>query len=271
MRKYITLQKAVGETPLACLEVYRAQHPELTGMPMAYAGRLDPMASGTLLILVGDECKQQAQYHGLDKEYEFSVLFGLSSDSLDVLGRITDCPFSFTKEEDLGDAIRQATRSLVGAVSLPYPIFSAKTVQGKPLHTWTLEGKLNEIDIPTRESKIYNLEFINIVTIPRRVLVDQALTNINSTPPVTDPRKAIGNDFRRSEVRQDWLSIRENEKLPGTYTIAHFKCLASSGTYMRSLAKVVASHLNTCGLAWHIHRTNIGLYDAASQRWSKTY
>ena len=61
--KYITLEKAVGETPLSCAEAYRSAHPELEGTPMAYAGRLDPMASGRLLILLGDECKNQANYH----------------------------------------------------------------------------------------------------------------------------------------------------------------------------------------------------------------
>ena len=88
MKKYITLDKAVGETPLSCAEDYRAKHKELEGVAMAYAGRLDPMASGKLLILLGEECKNQTNYHGLDKEYEFSVLLGIGSDTHDVLGRL---------------------------------------------------------------------------------------------------------------------------------------------------------------------------------------
>ena len=56
MKKFVTLEKAVGETPLSALERHRGEHPELLGIPMAYAGRLDPMASGKLLVLIGDEC-----------------------------------------------------------------------------------------------------------------------------------------------------------------------------------------------------------------------
>jgi len=89
MLQYITLEKAVGETPLGCLERWRAAHPEYSRTRLTYAGRLDPMASGTLLILIGDECTRQTEYHALDKHYEFSVLFGLTSDSLDILGRLS--------------------------------------------------------------------------------------------------------------------------------------------------------------------------------------
>jgi tRNA U55 pseudouridine synthase TruB len=40
-----------------------------------------PMASGKLLVLLGEECKHQENYHSLDKEYEFSVLLGIGSDT----------------------------------------------------------------------------------------------------------------------------------------------------------------------------------------------
>ncbi len=86
MKRYVVLEKFVGQTPLECAEAWRAEHPQYADVPLAYAGRLDPMASGKLLILIGEECKQQARYHGLDKRYEFQVLCGFSSDSGDVLG-----------------------------------------------------------------------------------------------------------------------------------------------------------------------------------------
>jgi hypothetical protein len=89
LARYIVLNKAVGETPLSCVEAWREKHPAYAGVSLAYAGRLDPMASGKLLILIGEECKQQERYHDLDKEYTFRVLFGVSSDSGDVLGLVS--------------------------------------------------------------------------------------------------------------------------------------------------------------------------------------
>lgn len=285
MNKYIILEKLVGETPLSCAEAYRAEHPELEGVSMAYAGRLDPMASGKLLILLGEECKNQTSYHGLDKEYEFSVLLGIESDSLDVLGRLTTqsdpvtnssrrpeaerkCREEFVAESD---SIITITSNFIGPIELPYPRFSAKTVQGKPLHTWTMEGRLEEIEIPTKESEVFELEFTKLETISRQNMVEQALEKVNSVPPVTELRKALGNDFRRVDVRKDWDNILNNDSLPNTYQIAHFRCIASSGTYMRTLAAEIAKKLDTAGLAWHIHRTKIGKYNPSKNIWYLEY
>jgi len=269
--KYIILEKKVGETPLSCAEDYRAQHPELIGVPMAYAGRLDPMASGKLLILLGEECKQQENYHGLDKEYEFSVLLGIESDSLDVMGRLSTKENSTVNRTISDDSFKKIATGLVGKIELPYPRFSAKTVQGKPLHTWTMEGRLNEIAIPTKESEIYQFEFIKLENLSRAGVVREALAKVNSVPPVTELRKALGNDFRRVDVRQDWDDILKNNSLPDTYQIAHFRCLASSGTYMRTLASVMAKELGKVGLAWNIYRTKIGKFATSDYSWTKLY
>lgn len=270
MQKYIILEKTVGETPLSCAEAYRTKHPELVGVAMAYAGRLDPMASGKLLILLGDECKNQANYHGLDKEYEFSILLGMESDSLDVLGRL-DTYGQPSNIYEIKNKVEQIASSLVGEIELPYPRFSAKTIQGKPLHMWTLENRLHEIEIPTKTSTVYTLQLAKTETIQRTELVKQALAKVNSIPPVTEARKALGNDFRRVDVRADWDKIKNDSTLPDSYNIIHFTCIASSGTYMRTLATIIANKLGTFGLAWHIHRTKIGTFSADSKTWSKEF
>ncbi|MCA9363758.1 hypothetical protein KC727_00880, partial [Candidatus Kaiserbacteria bacterium] len=86
MQRYATIEKRIGETPLEAAERLRVTLGLSADIPLAYAGRLDPMASGKLLVLIGDECKKQEQYHTLDKEYTFEVLFGVRSDTADVLG-----------------------------------------------------------------------------------------------------------------------------------------------------------------------------------------
>ncbi len=258
--KYIVLDKKVGETPLECAETWRAtQSPAYRALPLSYAGRLDPMASGKLLVLVGEECKHQEKYHALDKEYEFSVLFGLASDTHDVLGRLLET-LPTPPVVDM-EALEKVARDLTGEISLPFPIFSAKTVKGKPLHMWTLENRLNEIEIPIQTSTVYRLKADGIEQKSRAALYTQALAKINSIAPVTDPRKALGNDFRRTDVRADWQKWNEEGSPEDLFTIAHFTCTASSGTYMRSLAVEIGRRLgNLPTLALSIHRTKIGRY-----------
>lgn len=268
MDRYVILQKKVGQTPLACAEAWRAAHPAYSHVPLAYAGRLDPMASGALLVLIGDECKRQTDYHSLDKEYEFSVLFGIGSDTGDVLGRLTS---NTVVPEVTSEQLSKIAADLIGSVTFPYPNFSSKTVHGKPLHTWTLEGRLHEIDIPTITSDIYSLSLTSVETRSRTDTAVEALAKIETIPPVTDPRKALGNDFRRADVRIDWDKISKNKNLPELYTIATFSCIASSGTYMRTLAEKIARLADTNGLAWHIHRSQLGRYDKQRKTWSQTY
>lgn len=269
MKRFVVLDKKVGETPLQCQENWRAtQSPAYQNTPLTYAGRLDPMASGKLLVLIGDECKQKENYLNLDKEYEFEVLFDISSDSGDILGLISFSPLSNPKPDDKKSLPRAALgkgqislicHKLTGHAELPYPHYSSKTVQGKPLHTWAIEGRLDEIKIPTKESNIHKLKLIDLKSLTHEEVYTTATTKIETIPPVKELSKAIGNDFRRPDIRASWQDFLKN-KTNETYQVAKFRCIASSGTYMRTLAEVIAKELSTTGLAYSIHRTKIGKY-----------
>ena len=256
MKPYVVLDKKVGQTPLQCLEAYKSAHHELWGMPMAYAGRLDPMAEGKLLVLLGEECKVQEKYHKLDKEYVFEVLFGVGSDTADVLGRLEQC----TVTETNATTVRNVIKKLTGKIELPYPHFSSKTVGGKPLHIWKLEGRISEIDIPTKRSQIYTLTLTQLRTVTAQEVYVYASEKIETIPEVTDERKVLGNDFRRKDIRGDWEKFMEAVDPETPYFVATFTCICSSGTYMRTLAELIANELNTCGLAYSITRTKIGIY-----------
>jgi len=270
MQKYVSLQKKIGQTPLECMELWRTATNTPLDTPLTYAGRLDPMASGTLLVLVGDECKKKEQYLHLDKEYAFEILFGLSSDTGDVLGRLSHSdPVLFDER-----AISQTLQTLIGEIELPYPHFSSKTVQGKPLHTWAIEGRLHEIEIPTKTSEIYALKLLSTEAQARSEIYTQATEKIETIAPVTEQRKALGNDFRRKDVRADWATFLHEGNESDLFYIAKVSCIASSGTYMRSLAEVIAAHLDTTGLAYAIHRTKIGTYRKVpiiNGIWTKQY
>ncbi len=267
---YLTVEKTVGETPLIALERLRTEAHIPSDIPLAYAGRLDPMASGKLLILVGDTCKVQEQYHSLDKEYEFTIILGLHSDSADVLGIVTSATVIKTPDDE---DIHKVLRSLIGNITLPYPHYSSKTIQGKPLHTWTLEKRLNEIEVPMKKSKIHKLTYLGKTVLMGDELYENVIAKIESIPPVTDERKALGADFRRSDVRAGWKSLHEAN--PHTrFQVLKFRCIASSGTYMRSLAEVIGDKLGTKALAYSIHRTKIGKYMPLIREfgfWIKSY
>ena len=247
MKRLATIEKELGETPLQAIERYRSDAALAADVPLAYAGRLDPMATGKLLVLIGDECKVQTRDHALDKEYTFEVLFGFETDTHDVLG------LAELQKVPTPEAIRGFVKKYTGTITLPYPRFSARTVGGVPLHMHTLSGTLHNDDVPTKTSTVYRLHIESTRTIRGDELLKSLLEKINSFPEVTDERKALGRDFRRTDIRARWHELLDT-RADTIYTIVAFSCVASSGSYMRSLAH--AFH----GLAFSINRTKIGRY-----------
>ena len=86
MESVIILDKKIGETPLECLERFRRDHLEYQSVKMTYAGRLDPMASGVLVVLAGDMVHRKEEFLGMEKMYEAVIVVGLGTDTFDGLG-----------------------------------------------------------------------------------------------------------------------------------------------------------------------------------------
>ena len=168
MKKVILLNKKEGETPLEALEIFRIKNNKYKDIKMTYAGRLDPMASGLLLILAGEETKNKEKYLVLDKEYDFEVLFGFSTDTFDVLGKVLfNYELSITNYE-LKNRIKSKLQDFLGEQVQKYPIYSSKTVAGKPLFTYARAG--DQVEIPERKIVIKKLELEKIRTINNKKL-----------------------------------------------------------------------------------------------------
>lgn len=255
MRRHITLWKSVGATPLETVEEWRRLQPDLMDIPLTYAGRLDPMADGKLLVLIGDECKRQDVYSALDKEYEVEVLFGCASDTGDILGLAERAPAAAKPDER---QIRRALRRQRGTKRLPYPAFSSKTVGGVPLFMHALQGTLDTLQIPTHNETIYQASLVSVRDVDAVSLLFDIESRIARVTYDPDPRKSMGADFRRADIRARWRDALAS--FAPTYRIARIRVTAASGTYMRSLAARLGEDLETRALAFSITRTRIGRY-----------
>ena len=78
---------------------------------VCYCGRLDPLARGTVLLLVGDECKKMNEYLGTTKEYEFEILFGLSTDTDDPMGLIQNI-YNYDEIDTYVDKIKEYIQTI---------------------------------------------------------------------------------------------------------------------------------------------------------------
>ena len=255
MRKYAVLEKLSGETPLAAIGKWKEANPEYKDVSASYAGRLDPMASGRLLVLLGEECKRQKEYTKLDKEYEIEVLLDVGSDTGDALGLVE---YADKKTPvDNFSRIDEILKAEEGSHVRPYPHYSSKTVKGKPLFLYALEGMLGSIEVPTHTEHIYKIEFGGLTSLPAVKLSQRIETFLAKTPTSNEPSKALGADFRIDAVRASWETLLK-ESGDRDFVILSLRVTCASGTYMRSLAPRIGEALATRALALSIHRTKIG-------------
>jgi tRNA pseudouridine55 synthase len=248
----LILNKKRGETPLECIKRFKVENPEYEDEKMTYAGRLDPLAEGLLLVLAGKECKNKEKYLKLDKEYVVEILIGFSTDAGDVMGIVEEKrpgAFDFLSRMTKKD-IQEKIKVLEGKQIQKYPRFSSKTVKGKPLFELAKEGKLDGLDLPEKEIDLKSIEVVSIGMISKKFLNDFTYNSINS----------VKGDFRQNLSIISWensLPQFEDQMLP-TITI---KVVCSSGSYMRVLAHRIGELLGFPALAMKIRRNRVGEYE----------
>lgn len=233
----LTLYKARGETPLECLERFRKENPEYKDEKMTYAGRLDPLAEGLLLVLVGEECKNKEKYLGLDKEYEVDVLFGFATDTYDILGKVTGAgnPQNFS----IGDILQD----FVGKFSQKYPAYSSKYFN---------KAKSRELDEDKIESKDVEIKSIELIG-------QKILSKVELEKYIQDSITLVSGDFRQKEILEIWdRKLAETSALQ--FPVISIKVSCTSGTYMRSLANAIGEKVSIPALALNIKRIRIGKY-----------
>ena len=254
--KYIVLHKKRGETPLEVITAWKALNPLYAQVPMSYAGRLDPMAEGRLLVLVGNECKRQRWYTKFDKEYDVEMVFDLQTDTLDALG-IPNYGARTTNVTE--DTLQKAITRVRGTHTVPYPAFSSKTVAGVPLFVYALEGTLSSITIPEHAETIHSVSVLSIDKVATPVLRERIEKALQVIPHSTEPSKELGANFRQEVIRPGWRTLLDHIG-PREFTVVTLRVVCGSGSYMRTLTKRIASQFGTEAFALSITRTKIGKY-----------
>jgi tRNA pseudouridine55 synthase len=249
MKTVFNVYKPVGTTPLETINLFKNKYPVYKNKKIAYAGRLDPMAEGVMLLIVEPETKNREKYQKLDKEYEFDVLFGVGTDTYDVLGLIQNLKVKNQNYNLNSKNINSEVQKLIGKHKQLYPPYSSASINGKSLFWWARQGKLNEIEIPSKEIEIYSANLLSVKNIDKDKIKQLVLSRI----------RKISGDFRQKEIIATWNKFFNNT-LIGNFPVAKIKIHASSGTYVRSIANDIGKNLKTGAIALNIKRTLVGNY-----------
>jgi len=181
---------------------------------VTYAGRLDPLAYGLVIILTDEDVHKRDEYTGKNKIYQFMMIHGIQTDTYDIMGMIcSDVQSQF-----------DINKINVGKQIMEYPPYSSvpiKEHKNKPYWYCSL-NHLEVINKPTKEIEIYDIKILDKITITKDEIIELVNDKIN---------KVTSNTFRQKDILDKWNSIEDR-----IYEIYKMEIKISSGGYVRNIA-----------------------------------
>ncbi len=191
---------------------------------IGHTGTLDPLASGLMVLVLGEATKLSDYLTAEDKAYVADLRLGVTTDTLDRTGKIL-CEQVIDLSEDV---ITKAAKSLQGEFNWPIPMFSAKKVDGEKLYEKARRGE--ELTEPPRKKMNFKVLEVQI-TSPNQVKVALSCSKgsfIRTWVDQLGKVLAVGahmEELRRTKVG-DWrlenaVTLTELENKAGSDWMAH--------------------------------------------------
>ena len=203
-------------------------------LKVGHAGTLDPLATGLLLVCIGEATKRAESLQASAKEYIAGVTFGAVTASYDLEKDIDRlCPLDGVSEESL----RALLPSFVGEQMQVAPLFSAKSVDGVRAYETARklyrQGRLEEGSdlISANRIEIYDLELLSF-----------------GVEPFAPPTEAEGRNCRINVADISAYSL----------PTAMIRVSCSKGTYIRALARDLGEALGSGAFLSSLRRSRNG-------------
>jgi tRNA pseudouridine55 synthase len=168
------------------------------------------------------------------------------------LGKVSKVDFDIEKKyfsiQNFEKEIKTNLKYFKGNLKQKYPIYSSKSVKGKPLFSYARSGE--DVEIPEKEIFIKKI----LLTKVSKINSDKLFINIEKRI------KKVKGDFRQKEILKIWKNKLLNKKSSSLFYVADFKLECSSGTYVRQIANSLGGTIGIPALALYIKRTKVGRF-----------
>ncbi|MBQ7548327.1 MAG: tRNA pseudouridine(55) synthase TruB [Clostridia bacterium] len=152
MTGFVFLDKPEGITSFTAARRVRGI---LKAGKTGHTGTLDPMATGVLPVMIGGATRFSDYLPTHDKRYTAVIRLGVTTDTLDVTGRV----LSQREAEVSPESFAREAESFIGVISQIPPMFSAVSRDGVRLYKLARQGI--EVEREPREVTIYSLEVLD--------------------------------------------------------------------------------------------------------------
>lgn len=216
-------------------------------LKVGHAGTLDPLATGVLLVCVGNATKQAEELQRHDKEYIAGVTFGATTPSYDLEKEIDRF---FPYEHITAEAVADALKNFVGEQDQVAPLFSAKSVEG--IRAYELARKLlKDGALPEEASELIRSSRINISEL--ELLNFQA-----NSPSISTNAQKKEDTVSRASSR---INVTDNSNLG--LPRADIRLACSKGTYVRAFARDLGEALGSGAHLDALQRSRSGQFRVA--------
>ncbi len=236
-------------------------------LKVGHAGTLDPLATGVLLVCIGNACKRAQALQDHDKEYIARIRFGATTPSYD-LEKEVDRTFPY--EHITADAVRAALPAFLGEQEQVAPLFSAKSVDGVRAYELARKlyrsGRLAELDaaaldslqrnriniselelmdyIPEGEEDRVRGDSVSLRSTPAPPIVSCVPSGLVSNGPLPLPLSGGGQAPRTlSSSPSNRIHLEDTSALGLPEAVIRIAC--SKGTYIRAFARDLGEALGS--------------------------
>lgn len=245
--------------------VIREAYPDIKPK-VGHAGTLDPLATGVLILALGDATKLVDYVMHEEKTYVFRAIWGEARDTDDAEGQTIATSDKVPTREEIEAILPEFT----GTIEQVPPKFSAVKIKGERAYDLARSGK--EFKIEPKEVEIHHLSIISHGNYEEPEHIPPAYggegahsaeggvvaTTVGSKePPPNPPRKRGGDDSVPPQAAGDVI-VPPQAGAIRTVHYTDFVCECGKGTYVRSLARDIAEKLNTCAYIGMLERSRLG-------------
>ena len=201
---------------------------------VGHGGTLDPLASGILPIALGEATKLCGRMLDASKVYEFTIAFGVETDTLDLEGRAVA---ESSVRPRLAD-VEAILPGFTGEIDQVPPAYSALMVDGERAYDRARAGEA--VELKSRRVTIY------------------ALQHLHGTGRGTVAERDGGVVWGQNSPHHHMLRSGPLPRSGEVLDCITLRASVSKGTYIRSLARDLARALGTVGHVTMLRRTRAG-------------
>lgn len=235
------------------------RHFRKKNLKVGHAGTLDPLATGVLLVCIGNATKKAEELQRHDKEYIAGITFGATTPSYDLEKEIDRM---FPHGHITEDLIRKILPDFIGEQDQIAPLFSAKSVDGVRAYEmarklYRQQGGTAMIDaaaaelIRTARIRIDEIELLEFRPSNRELSSGQ----IDDEPVETGKRPDTA-ERDKGRDRNPKINVTDNSHLCLPEALIRIRC--SKGTYIRAFARDLGEALQSGAHLSSLQRSRSG-------------